>query len=324
MGGAAVVKRRVWVIATDSAGCYYYRLHLPLTFLNQEEFEVIWRPGDGERQPGDIVIGQRIAGYNQAWLDMCADPTITTIYDLDDDLLGIDPGNAVPYSIYAPQVEGTGNNIMAADAVTVSTKKLAEKIGKLNPNTFYLPNCVHPRSVQSLLPDRPFTVGWAGSMFHGQDMGGLSEQIRNFHRMRPDTRWHFIGANYSDGAVPTSVSPWQSIQGYEATLDFSVGMAILADTPFNRYKSWIKVLEYASKGIPAVASNVGQYPEFIFHEHNGHLLNNIGELAGTLEYYADYHYRAEIGEAALTTARMYTIDRHVTAWEEVYREAAPC
>lgn len=314
-----MVRRRIWVIATDSAGCYYYRLHLPLTNLNSEKFEVIWRPGDGEHQPGDIVIGQRIAGHNPAWRDMCLNPNITTVYDIDDDLLNIDASNVGPYQLYAPQAGGTAENIQMANVVTVSTPKLAEKLRKLNSNVHFLPNCVARQSVYRL-HERPFTVGWAGSMFHGQDMGGFPEQLAAFHGAHPDTRWHFIGADYSGGHVPRSVSPFQTMAGYEQCLNFSVGMAPLMKTPFNEHKSWIKLLEYASKGIPAVASNVGQYPDFIAHGYNGYLMDDIGELAQLLENYTDPTVLAKHSDNVFEVAQSYTIDKLVGAWEEVYAQ----
>lgn len=318
-----MVKRRIWVIATDSSGCYYYRLHLPLTHLNSEEFEVIWRPGDGEHQPGDIVLGQRIAGHNEAWLQMCADPNITTVYDLDDNLLNIDRANTVPWSIYEPQVEGTAENIKAANVVTVSTHNLAKKILNLNLNTFVLPNYVARASLRPSAPDG-FTIGWAGSMFHAQDMGGVPEQIKAFQGAHPYTKWHFIGADYSGEVVPRRVSPFQSMATYEATIDFSVGIAPLMKTPFNECKSWIKVLEYASKAIPAVASNVGQYPDFINHGSNGFLMDDVREMASYLAVLADERELAQMRAAVFESVQDYTIDRNIYRWEAVYREAAPC
>lgn len=319
-----MVKRRIWVIATDSSGCWYYRLHLPLSYLNPEKFEVIWRPGDGERQPGDIVLGQRIAGHNEAWLQMCEDPGLTTIYDLDDNLLNIDRANTVPWSIYEPQVEGTAENIKAADIVTVSTANLATKIRNLNPNTYVLPNCIHPSSLQKLPDERPFVIGWAGSMFHGQDMGGVPEQLAAFHGAHPYTQWHFCGADYSGNAVPHRVSPFQSMSAYHAALDFSVGIAPLANTPFNECKSWIKVLEYASKGIPAIATNIGQYPSFIDDGQSGFLMKDISELSVLLGLMVDKTVRERMSNCAFDNAREHTIDKHVEKWELVYTEGVGC
>jgi glycosyltransferase involved in cell wall biosynthesis len=318
-----VVKRRIWVVATDASGCWYYRLHLPLLQLNPDEFEVIWEPPYGRYTDGDIVLGQRIAGHNEEWQQMCADPRVTTVYDLDDDLLNIDPANAVPYGIYAPIAQATSDNIAAANLVTVSTPKLAKKISNINARTRVLPNCVHPQSLTPLGRERRFTIGWAGSMFHGQDMGGLPEQLQAFHRAHPYTDWHFCGADYSGNVVPHRVSPFQSMAQYHTDLDFSVGIAVLSKTPFNDKKSWIKVLEYAAKGIPAVATNIGQYPDFIDHGVNGYLMEDISELASYLELFVDDEHRNKLSDAAFAKANDCSITKHIGCWEQAYREATP-
>jgi hypothetical protein len=319
-----MVARRIWVIATDSAGCWHYRLHLPLSYLDPKDFEVIISPPDERAESGDILIGQRIAGHNDAWRQMCEDERLLAVYDLDDDLLNIDPENAAPYSIYAPIAAGTADNIKAANVVTVSTPKLAEKIRGLNPNVVVLPNCLHPHWLRRLPQlQMPFTVGWAGSMFHGQDMDGLPQQLAAFHGAHPNTQWHFCGADYSGGAVPRRASPFQTMSQYEMALDFSVGMAILKKTPFNDKKSWIKVLEYAGKGIPAVASNVGQYPEFIEHGVNGYLINDVSELAATLELLTDDQHREKLSLAVFEKALEYSIENQVHRWREVYEGATP-
>jgi glycosyltransferase involved in cell wall biosynthesis len=100
-------------------------------------------------------------------------------------------------------------------------------------------------------------------------------------------------------------------------------MAILKKTPFNDKKSWIKVLEYAGKGIPAVASNVGQYPEFIEHGVNGYLINDVSELAATLELLTDDQHREKLSLAVFEKALEYSIENQVHRWREVYEGATP-
>lgn len=319
-----MVRRRIFVIATDGAACLHYRLALPLRTINQEEFEVIWGPPEGldEYHQGDLVIGQRIAGDNQAWLDMCEAPGLTTVYDLDDNLLQIDPENSVPYSIYAPVVDGTRANIAAANLVTVSTAKLAEYIRPINGNVFILPNCVPESYVASIqFPSPEIVVGWCGSMFHGQDWGGVAEALAQYARLEPRARFATIGADYMNPTVPARVHPWTTVEGAWHAMDFSIGIAPLVKTPFNEHKSWIKVLEYAAHGIPAVAARIGQYPEFIEHGTNGFLYDLPEELPFLLLRLSDDRLRSTMSEAAMNKALEYTIGRQIGRWETIYREA---
>lgn len=318
-----MVKRRIFVIATDGAACLHYRLHLPLANLNPEEFEVIWGPPEGldEYHQGDLVIGQRIAGDNQAWLDMCEAPGLTTIYDIDDNLLQVDPGNSVPYSIYHPIVPGTIANIKAATAVTVSTPKLAEYLKYHNPNVFVLPNCLPADYIAAIrFPEDHITVGWCGSMFHIQDWGGVAQQLAIYASQEPRAKFSTIGADYMNPIVPARVHPWTTVEGAWHAMDFSIGIAPLVKTTFNEHKSWIKVLEYAARGVPAVAPRVGQYPEFIEHGVNGFLYDVLEEIPPLLLRLSDDVLRTQMGDTAMNTALQYTIDKQISRWETIYRE----
>lgn len=316
-----MVARRIFVIATDAAGCFYYRIHLPLTSLDPEKFTIFWQPWPQQPQAGDIIIGQRIAGHNQGWLDLCNTPGLTTVYDLDDNILAVDPENTVPHQIFAPQAEGTIANIAAATAVSVSALNLAEAIKKdVNPNVFVLPNCVEESWLQAPVDQRKLIVGWAGSMFHGHDFGGVPQQLQNFSTLNPGAEFHTIGADYF-GALPNKrVSGWAPLPSlYQNLSSVTVGIAPLAPTLFNQCKSHIKVLEYAARGIPAVASNVGQYAEFIEHGVNGFLMSSVDELAGLLAQLVNYDERNAMAKAAHATAAEYTISAQSYRWAQLYQ-----
>lgn len=316
-------RRRIFVIATDSAGCWFYRLRLPLMALDPDEFEVVWEPPFDNWRPGDVIIGQRIAGRNTAWLEMCAEPRLSCVYDIDDNLLEIDPTNTVPYQIFAPMVADTAENIAAAQVVTASTPKLADYLKTLNPNTVVVPNCLHSSWLARIdfpkFPD-PIIVGWAGSPFHSQDFGGVPEQLLDYARREPRARFHMIGGDPTGGLVPRSVAGFSDMNSYWGQLDFDVGIAPLVDNTQNQGKSHIKVLEYAGKGIPAVAARVGQYPEFIDHGVNGFLYDDVSEMCHYLEVLSDDATRSRMGEAAMSKAAEYTIDRQIHRWEAIYRK----
>lgn len=315
-------KRRIFVIATDSAGCWWYRLRLPLMTLDPDEFDVIWEPPSNNWLPGDIVVGQRIAGPNAAWLEMCEADELTCIYDIDDNLLEIDPANTVPYQIFSTIVDDTAANIAAAQMVTVSTQRLADRLTRFNKNQVVLPNCLHPTWLARIeFPSPHITVGWAGSPFHAQDFGGAAGQFRIYAEREPRARFHMIGGDPTFGMVNRTVSGFTDMHTYWNNLDFDIGVALLTDNEQNQCKSWIKVLEYAGKGIPAVAPRIGQYPEFIEHGVNGFLYDNISELSGYLLTLSDDSLRSTMSQAAMSKASEYTIDRQIHRWEQVYRKA---
>ena len=83
--------------------------------------------------------------------------------------------------------------------------------------------------------------------------------LRQFLRRHPEVDMHFVGQDYRElfNLPNTRWTSWNAnLVDYLHNLDFDIGVAPLAYNVFNRSKSDIKVLEYASLGIPAVASDV--------------------------------------------------------------------
>jgi glycosyltransferase involved in cell wall biosynthesis len=319
--GREPLVKRVFAWLTDTAGCFHYRIKTPLDELNTlANWDVSWGAPGPDIHDYDVVVGQRIAGHSPTWEALCTDPNVLAVYDIDDDLLNIDPANTVPYSIYAPIRDATQRNIARADLVTAATPKLAEYLQSINPRTVVLPNCVPnhlPYGGQQWSADR-FTVGWAGSMFHHQDWSHMPAKLAEFWRVFPRAEFHMIGADYTGGAVPTRVSGWGTVESYYSRLDFNVGVAPIVITPFNERKSWIKLLEYAAHGIPAVATNAGQYPEWIEHGVNGFLVNHESEWVDFLLALTDRTLHASASAAALAKAREFTIEKQIHRWVNAY------
>lgn len=321
----AALVTRIFAIATDSAGCWHYRLNLPLTNLNPEEFTVIWGPPTPDREPGDVVIGQRLYGENTAWLEMCADPDLMCVYELDDNLLELDPAQPTIYNIFMPHVAGTKANIAAADVVTVSTPALAELVRPLNPNAVVLPNCASddwlaPRGLPPRHPELdPITVGWAGSFFHEQDWPGIPSVLAEYSIAEPRAKFHMIGADYTQGAVRTWVTGWSTVDNYLRSLDFSVGIGPLSPAVCNGYKSHCKALEYAARGAVPVMQARGQYVDFIDHGVNGFLIHDMDEWVPYLLELSDDNLRNSMAAAARATAETFHISRHIGKWGAVYR-----
>lgn len=326
---------RVFAIATDSAGCWWYRLHLPLSRLTVEEhgIEVLWRwPSEGDLAGASVdhpivVIGQRIAGHSPRWLALCTDPRVHVIYELDDDIVDVDPANAVPHSIFAPQREGTIANITRADHVIVATRELLTRVwDRWNPQVTWAPNCLDPAWLG--LPDRRerqdqrITVGWAGSMFHAQDWPReLVEALRRAKARESRLRFHAIGADYM-GGLADRFTPWGPMPGHVAALDFDIGLAPLARSPFNQAKSHAKLLEYGSRGIPAIASPVGEYPAWVEGSPDddlgaprpGILAHEVIDFEAAIAVLSDDDVRAIMGRAARERATRFTIDLHLWRW----------
>jgi len=312
--------KRIFAWQTDTSTCHLYRTVFPFQELEKIGYEVSWGPPPPDIFDFDIVVGQRITGNNKLWRDLSHDFKGLLVLDLDDDLVDVDPRNTVPYNLYQPQRLGTIANIQMSDVVTVSTSALAEKAKKLrgDGDVVVLPNCAHPDWIKPNIPNG-LTVGYAGSPFHAQDWTlSVHEGIHRFATSHPQTRFHSLGGRYLRTGRFSGMRP---VEAMLEALDFWVGLAPLTRNEFNESKSWAKALEYGCRGIPIIASNVGQYPEWIQSGGGGLLVENesSNDWFHRLKMMMDPQLRADLSQKALDRASAQTIDKHAHLWDAVYR-----
>ncbi len=321
---------RVFGWQTSAAAEHDFRIGLPFPLLDRTRFEAtVGQPGP-DIHDYDVVFAHRLAGRSDLWHEVCADPNVLAVYDMDDDLLCVDPENASCYQIFHPLEADTRRNVEAADIVTVSGPVLAERYRAINPNVAILPQVIPdgmpywPVASDEQLYE-PLTVGWAGSMHKRQDWPGIAEMLADFGRLVPDARFRFYGADYSRGLLGPRADavPFTDPMTYWRNLQFDIGIAPLIDTPFNRGKTVTKLIEYGARGIPTVASAIGQYATWIDHGVNGFLVDDPSEWVPYLLALADDDTRADMGLRAHEKACESEVSRHAHRWESVFEGKVP-
>jgi hypothetical protein len=106
----------------------------------------------------------------------------------------------------------------------------------------------------------------------------------------------------------------------EAMGDFDIGIAPLADTPFNQARSDVKLKEYGAVGAAWLASPVGAYRQRGGGE-GGRLVAD-GEWLGALEGLIRGGFaRRRLARKALRWAHSQTIDHFAAQWEEQFELA---
>lgn len=323
-----------WLAGKDGVG--YYRLKLPLDELGRrghaaEYREVLpWRPG--KRPAHHVLVGQRIsnAGPSLQWQAAAGD--VRRIFELDDDLLNIDPTSPAARVFYDdPRVRGRLlANLRSADAVTASTEYLAGVLRSeygVDAPIHVLPNCLDPAVLDLEPVDQagPVTVGWAGSDTHRGDFEQVRKPLRRWFAKHPEVPFTCMGVPYGwlvdrPSAAKLWIPIWDDPAAYMRELDWQIGIAPLANTQFNRCKSALKALEYAARGIVVVASDVEPYRSFVQHGVTGFLVQREHEWADYLDALTTHDdLRAHMAAAAREQARKWTIGRQIYLWEEAYR-----
>jgi glycosyltransferase involved in cell wall biosynthesis len=317
---------RVFGWQTSTAGEHEFRIGLPFPLLDLTRFE--WSVG----QPGpdihdqDVVFAHRLAGRSDLWHELCADPNVLCVYDMDDDLLCVDPQNVACYRLFHPLEPETRRNVLAADVVTVSSPGLLERYSKLHPRVVYLPIVIPDDLPEWPLPQHDgLIVGWAGSTHKRQDWPGVTRALVEFAKLAPEVRFRMYGADYTGSALGSRCEavPFNpDVRRFWRSLDFDIGVAPLTDTEFNRGKTFTKLIEYGSRHIPTISSAVGQNTDWIDHGVNGFLVHDPSEWVAYLLALTDDETRTAMAKAAYESACEWTVSKHVHRWEAVFSGVA--
>lgn len=345
---------RIFAGHDGGSGCCWYRITVPLTELARHEgYEVTFRSAGNERgnkpitlaemREHDVIIGQRFNHYKGMTIwRQARGPFSRLVYEIDDDVFSVTPVNWQAYHVYSqPEIrEAVMHQAQVADLITVTTGHLAgvmrEETG--NENVLALPNCVPGwvLDMERRPRERP-ALGWAGGASHGSDVGLIVSAVRRFLRRFPGWDFQLGGTDFSESFLnPTGKArkpypltdrvvhvPWIPVferpREYYETADFDIGLAPLLGTPFDLSKSDVKVLEYAARGIPSIATDCEVYRGFIRHGENGFLVKRDHEWLKYMSLLAaDDALREKMGQAAREDARKRTIEANWQLWARAY------
>ncbi len=105
-----------------------------------------------------------------------------------------------------------------------------------------------------------------------------------------------------------------------AMADIDIGIAPLADTPFNQARSDVKLKEYTSVGAAWLASPVGAYRD-MGNKEGGRLVADEEWFEAIDALVRSGFKRRRLSRQALGWARAQTIDHFATQWEDEFTRA---
>jgi hypothetical protein len=192
------------------------------------------------------------------------------VYDTDDDWSAVPPHHPFHPRMAAvlPHIEETARR---AALVTVSTPVLAEVYRMVNARVQVVPNLL-PDALwkQAKPPTRPVTaVLLAATSSHQPDLAPLETALTELARkMAGKVRFVFYGCPPAGDSFPgATILPFApDYAAYAARLPrlgCTIGLAPLADTPFNRAKSPVKWMEYAVAGATGIFADLPPYRDVV-------------------------------------------------------------
>jgi glycosyltransferase involved in cell wall biosynthesis len=275
------------------------------------EFDVVygWRMHDAFFTRVAKLLGERRVGF---------------VWDNDDDIGATDlvtvdrRGRATRASALERRRVVTDMTALMrlADIVTTPSAGLAEHYrDSVETEVRVLENYVQPTPPRPEPGHDQLVVGWVANAEHRADVErlGLRDAMQRLLDRHPHVNVATVGCGLgldSERYHHIRGVPFDDLRGYVATFD--VGLAPIADTPFNRSRSNVKVKEYAALGIPWLASPIGPYA--------GLGADEGGRLVPDDRWHA--RGRRKLAKKALKWGRRQTIEANADVWERTLREAA--
>jgi O-antigen biosynthesis protein len=353
----------VRIFPSDRTGCGFYRMEEPGRVVAQSttgvEIQYVWSEFDeggldvtlagrlgnekvvGVKDPEcDVIVLQRPAHRHlvEAIPHIQAHGT-AVVCDYDDDFDSIHPRNQA-WSYYEPDLNPMLNKVWAklgstlADLVTVTTPALKKTYGQ-HGRVATIPNYI-PESYLKVEPTWPEpsnhlpSIGWAGNPgSHPGDLEVMGAAVHDityaeqavFRTIGSEKTAKIVGATSHAETVE-----WAPIDSFiHLTASFDIGVVPLSDTKFNRAKSWLKGLEYASLGVPFVASPTQPYRDLV--------ALGAGDLVSTttrstsawkrelMRYVEDEEYRRLRSEEGRIVARQLTYEKNGEQWLRAWANA---
>ncbi len=220
----------------------------------------------------------------------CQELDIKLIYEIDDDLLGIDETHP-EYENYRSRSQSIKYLIKNSDIVTVSTSNLKEKLDDM-ADVRLISNALderlwctknnHPPHENNIIK-----IGYMGSFTHEKDLNIIKNIITDlkikFAKNNVNLIFETIGGInknetenwFNQIQIPPKYQNYPLfVEWLKNTINWDIAIAPLTDVPLNRSKSEIKYLEYTGLGLSAVYSDMGPYHEKIINGYNGLLVKN--------------------------------------------------
>ena len=346
---------KIHVAMADRGACGHYRMKWPAEAMQRAGLDVeIHEPGPMDWLPIQIGVdavsgrpsGRTIIGGSfdhidvlviqrpltwraAAGFEVLRQNGVRVVVDLDDDLSSLHARHGMWHRVH-PRYNQESNFLhlqkatKSADALVGATPAIAARYGGAGRGVV-VENCV-PRewldAERTEQHDR-LVVGWTGKIAtHPDSLNvpgvGLSRALAatgSDFRVIGDA----TGVAEQAGLDTLTEIPGVALMEYPTQVaQLDVGIAPLADSAFNRAKSWLKPLDYAATGVPFVCSPTPEYERFC--------AQGVGLIAMKPKDWerqlkrllTDRSFAAEQSEAGREIAARWTFDQHVEEWYEAW------
>lgn len=285
-------------------------------------------------QDADVIVLQRISHQHMVEsIPFIRAQGVAVVIDIDDDLSAIHPKNLAFGLLHPGDMRHPAHSWVnvqhACELATVavlSTPELQNVYGRRG-NGHVIHNHVPKRYLDVKHKDSKI-FGWGGSMHsHPDDPQVMGTAVSRL--MSEDFMFRVVGGGLDVREALNLPHP-PDITGVidlttawpETIASLGVGVAPLSKSKFNRSKSWLKMLEMAATGVPAVVSPRPEYKRLhaagvpcLFADKPQEWYANLRKLL------TNDTMRQEMSTEAREVAARYTIEANAELWLEAWTAA---
>jgi glycosyltransferase involved in cell wall biosynthesis len=328
---------RIAFIANPEAPGGWYRGIGPILALGERGHDIcqVWRPEDGIR-------GERARNYDVLHIYRAHEDEVLTIakaakqhgmtiiYDNDDDMRAVPRNNAA-----AKDYGGFAGNralrqirrlLQMADLAIASSQPIADRFREYGAeNVRVIENYVPDEAVGVSAPPNGSQVvaGWLAGSEHHIDMERmpLRDVFERLLDAYPQLVIETVGVSMGMKHERYRNDPHVDFFKLPPKLaQFDIGLAPIADIPFNHARSSIKVKEYAAVGRPWLASPVGPYAP-LGEREGGRLVPEDAWFEAIARLVEKPRERRKLAKRARKWGREQAISANVELWERALVDA---
>lgn len=328
---------RIAFLADPDSPGGYYRAIAPMLALSARGHDAVqmWRPNDRPRP--ELAAGCDLLHVYRSFDDGTVQLVqaakrrgMAVVYDNDDDLHEIARNNVRhrQYRGFAGEQATRRRRriVQLADLAIASSPPVAERFREYG--------AAHVRLIENYVPDAALSVsgppsrewlvaGWLAGQEHHVDIEQLplreafERLLDAYPQLVIETIGVSLGMRHERYRNERHVD-FLALPGRMARFD--IGLAPIADIPFNRARSSIKVKEYAVLGRPWLASPVGPYAP-LGEREGGRLVSDGGWFEAVARLIDKPRERRKLAKRARAWGRRQAMSAHAHLWEEALAEA---
>jgi glycosyltransferase involved in cell wall biosynthesis len=273
---------KILVLTQSFSGCGYHRLMLPVSLMQKEKARIT--DVFPEEFDYDIVNINRLWAKDDL-IELRKKHGFKLVVDVDDfwilDNWHLDFDTYNEHNVDSRIIK----HLKEADLVTCTHERLAEMVYYHNKNVEILPNAI-PYGKNQFTSERNASdlvrLFWAGGISHEEDLkilrpimkrvlnSDLKDKVKTVvggysdSNQREEWIWKKMVSYFTADAKLSNMAyrGLPVFEYYQMYIESDIKLIPLRKSTFNAYKSNLKILEAAGKGIPVIVSKVNPYLGF--------------------------------------------------------------